>query len=264
MREVVLDTETTGLDPGTGHRIVEIGCVELVNRVPTGREYQTYLNPDRDVPEEAFEVHGLATAFLATKPRFAEVVDDFLAFLGSSRLIIHNAEFDLAFLNAELELLSYPRLSPHRSLDTLELARRQAPGAPANLDALARRFALDTRARPASRSGPPPEAVRRAGTEGRRVHGALVDARILAEVYLRLTGGRQPALLLKAGGLAGEAREAPASPRPGTAASAPTAVRAARPASRSNTEGGPHAASDDEQAAHAAFIDRVTDPIWRR
>lgn len=234
MREVVLDTETTGLDPGSGHRIVEIGCVELVNHVPTGREYQTYLNPDRDVPEEAFEVHGLATAFLATKPRFAEVVDDFLAFLGSSRLIIHNAEFDLAFLNAELERLSYPRLSPQRSLDTLELARRQAPGAPANLDALARRFALDTQAR--------------------RVHGALVDARILAEVYLRLTGGRQPALLLKAG----EAREALASPRsgmrPGMGTSASTAVRAARP----------HAASDDEQAAHAAFIDRVTDPIWRR
>lgn len=230
MREVVLDTETTGLDPGSGHRIVEIGCVELVNHLPTGREYQTYLNPDRDVPEEAFEVHGLATAFLATKPRFAEVVDDFLAFLGSSRLIIHNAEFDLAFLNAELERLSYPRLSPQRSLDTLELARRQAPGAPANLDALARRFALDTQAR--------------------RVHGALVDARILAEVYLRLTGGRQPALLLKAG----EARETLASPRPGIGASAPTAVRAARP----------HAASGDEQAAHAAFIDRVTDPIWRR
>ncbi|MCH7887873.1 MAG: DNA polymerase III subunit epsilon [Proteobacteria bacterium] len=238
MREVVLDTETTGLDPGSGHRIVEIGCVELVNHVPTGREYQTYLNPDRDVPEEAFEVHGLATAFLATKPRFAEVVDDFLAFLGSSRLIIHNAEFDLAFLNAELERLSYPRLSPQRSLDTLELARRQAPGAPANLDALARRFALDTQAR--------------------RVHGALVDARILAEVYLRLTGGRQPALLLKPG----EPREALASPspgmrpgmRPGMGASASTAVRAARP----------HAASGDEQTAHAAFIDRVTDPIWRR
>ena len=234
MREVVLDTETTGLDPGAGHRIVEIGCVELVNHVPTGREYQTYLNPDRDVPEGAFEVHGLATAFLATKPRFAEVVDDFLAFLGSSRLIIHNAEFDLAFLNAELERVSYPRLSPNRSLDTLELARRQAPGAPASLDALARRFALDTQAR--------------------RVHGALVDARILAEVYLRLTGGRQPALLLKAGDLAGEAREAPASLGPGMAESAPTSVRAARP----------HAASDDEQAAHNAFIDRVTDPIWRR
>ncbi len=234
MREVVLDTETTGLDPGAGHRIVEIGCVELVNHVPTGREYQTYLNPDRDVPEEAFEVHGLATAFLATKPRFAEVVDDFLAFLGSARLIIHNAEFDLAFLNAELERLSYPRLSPDRVLDTLELARRQAPGAPANLDALVRRFALDTQAR--------------------RVHGALVDARILAEVYLRLTGGRQPALLLKTGGLAGEPREAPASPRPGMGASPPTSVRAARP----------HAASDDEQAAHTAFIDRVTDPIWRR
>lgn len=234
MREVVLDTETTGLDPGAGHRIVEIGCVELVNRVPTGREYQTYLNPDRDVPEGAFEVHGLATAFLATKPRFAEVVDDFLAFLGASRLIIHNAEFDLAFLNAELERVSYPQLLPHRSLDTLELARRQAPGAPASLDALARRFALDTQAR--------------------RVHGALVDARILAEVYLRLTGGRQPDLLLKPGGPAGEEGQAPASPRPGMAASAPTAVRAARP----------HAASDDEHVAHAAFIDRVTDPIWRR
>ena len=136
MREVVLDTETTGLDPATGHRIVEIGCVELVNHLPTGREYQAYLNPDRDVPDAAFEIHGLSSAFLAQKPRFADVFGEFLAFIGSDRLVIHNAEFDLGFLNAELARVRAPALPRTQVIDTLELARRKEPGAPASLDAL--------------------------------------------------------------------------------------------------------------------------------
>ncbi len=222
MREVVLDTETTGLDPGAGHRIVEIGCVELLNHVPTGREYQTYLNPDRDVPADAFQVHGLSSAFLADKPRFGDVVEDFLAFVGDARLVIHNAEFDLGFLNAELTRVAYPPLSPQHVVDTLALARRKDPGAPASLDALTRRFAVEAGAR--------------------ALHGALIDARLLAEVYLRLIGGRQPRLTLAA---------APTE----TAAPAATAATARRPRS--------HAASDDERARHAAFIDAIEGPIWR-
>ncbi len=226
MREVVLDTETTGLDPAAGHRIVEIGCVELVNHLPTGREYQAYLNPDRDVPDAAFEVHGLSSAFLAQKPRFADVFGEFLAFIGSDRLIIHNAEFDLSFLNAELSRVRAPALPRGHVVDTLELARRKEPGAPASLDALARRFAVDTRARAR--------------------HGALVDARLLAEVYLRLIGGREPAL-----GLATQApQEIPET------MSTPPGDRAARVPR-------PHAPTPDERALHAAFIDAVTDPIWR-
>ena len=147
MREIVLDTETTGLDPGSGHRIVEIGGVELVNHVATDVVYQTYVNPERDMPRDAFEVHGLSQEFLNSKPRFAEVVDDFLAFIGDARLVIHNADFDLGFLDAELERIAYPILARARVVDTVQLARRKYPGAPANLDALCRRFNVDTSAR---------------------------------------------------------------------------------------------------------------------
>ena len=221
MREVVLDTETTGLDPGTGHRIVEIGCVELVNHLPTGHEYQAYINPDREVPEAAFEVHGLSSAFLAQKPRFSAIVGEFLAFIGPDKLIIHNAEFDLGFLNAELKRVDGPTLSRERVLDTLELARRKEPGAPASLDALARRYAVDTQAR-----------VR---------HGALVDARLLADIYLCLIGGREPAL-----GLATRV------PYAAPDASSTTAARKPRR----------HAPTPDERALHAAFIDVIKSPIW--
>lgn len=178
MREVVVDTETTGLDPLSGHRIVEIGCVELINHVPTYQTFQTYLDPEREMPPEAAEISGLTTEFLRGQPRFAEKAESFLAFLGDSPLVIHNAAFDLAFLNAELGRLSMPALPPERAIDTLGLARRKFPGAPASLDALCKRFSIDTA-----------ERIK---------HGALIDARLTAEVYLELIGGRQASLSLGA------------------------------------------------------------------
>lgn len=222
MREISLDTETTGLDPKGGHRVVEIGCVELANHVPTGREFHSYINPERDMPAGAFEIHGLSAEFLKSKPRFSEVADAFLAFIGDDRLVIHNAAFDLGFLNAELERLGRDPLSPARTVDTVQLARRKHPGAPANLDALCRRFAIDT--------------------SGRDRHGALLDAQLLAEVYLQLRGGRQPGLALAAGAV--------------EAGAATTKMAAARPAR-------PHAPSEAELAAHDAFVDGITNPIWR-
>ncbi|WP_439136756.1 DNA polymerase III subunit epsilon [Roseicyclus sp.] len=173
MREIVLDTETTGLDPfdTPAHRIVEIGAVELWNQVPTGQTYHQYIHPARDMPAEAFAVHGISEAFLADKPRFSDVAQDFLAFIGDARLIIHNASFDMRFLNAELSWVGLPALSDDRALDTLMIARRRFPGSPASLDALCRRFGIDN--------------------SNRTLHGALLDSEILAEVYLELTGGRQ-------------------------------------------------------------------------
>lgn len=178
MREIVLDTETTGLDPAEGHRIIEIACLELINHVRTGVTFQRYVNPEREMPDDALEVHGITAAFLADKPRFAEVAEDLLAFLGAAPLVIHNAEFDLRFLNAELARFGSPPLPPERAIDTLLLARRRFPGAQASLDALCRRFEIDTSAR--------------------AKHGALVDCHLLAQVYLELLGGRQPTLGLAA------------------------------------------------------------------
>ena len=176
MREVVLDTETTGLDPAAGHRIVEIGCVELVNHVESGRTFQSYLNPERDMPEEAVAVHGLTLEVLSEHPVFEEVADEFLGFIGESALVIHNAEFDLGFINAELERLGRPPIPMDRAVDTVAVARQKFPGVSASLDALCRRFHIDISAR--------------------RVHGALKDARLLTRVYLELIGGRQPDLAL--------------------------------------------------------------------
>lgn len=176
MREIVLDTETTGFDPVAGDRIVEIGAVELLNHLPTGRVYHTYVNPERAVPAEAFAVHGLGTEFLADKPVFAAVADDFLAFIGDARLVIHNATFDMKFLNAELGWAGRARLADSRAIDTLDLAKRRFPGAQSTLDALCRRFGVDNSAR--------------------EKHGALLDSELLAEVYLELIGGRQPDLSL--------------------------------------------------------------------
>ncbi len=176
MREIVLDTETTGFEPSEGHRIVEIGAVELENHLPTGRTFHRYLNPERLMPREAFEVHGLSDDFLRDKPRFAEVAEEFLAFIGASRLVIHNAAFDMRFLNAELTAVGRPPLAEGRALDTVALARSRFPGAPASLDALCRRFGVDN--------------------SGREKHGALLDSELLAEVYLELVGGRQPDLVL--------------------------------------------------------------------
>ena len=224
MREIVLDTETTGLDPATGDRIVEIACLELVNHVPTGRTYHQYLNPERAMSAEAFAVHGLGDDFLADKPRFAEIVDAFAGFVGDAGLVIHNAEFDLKFLDAELAKVGRPPLGPARATDTLALARKRFPGAPASLDALCKRFDVDASARV--------------------LHGALLDCELLAEVYLHLLGGRQPGFAFAAasGRGAGDVARAERAPRPPR----------------------PHAPSAADVAAHRAFVERLTDPLWKR
>jgi DNA polymerase-3 subunit epsilon len=174
MREIILDTESTGLDPAQGHKVVEIGCIELWNQVPTGKVYQQYINPKRDMPEAAFKVHGLSSEFLSPYPIFEEIAEDFLNFIQEDTLVIHNAEFDLKFLNAELKNCGKPVLEKNIIIDTLFLARKKFPGAPASLDALCRRFQIDN--------------------SHRDKHGALLDSEILAEVYLELLGGRQKAL----------------------------------------------------------------------
>ena len=221
MREIILDTETTGLDPGVGHRVVEIGCIELVDQVPSGNEFQRYVNPERDMPADAFAVHGLSAEFLDRHPVFADVVDAFMEFIGDSRLVIHNAAFDLKFLNAELLRLEHPPIALDRALDTVALAREKFPGAPASLDALCRRFQIDA--------------------SGREMHGALLDADLLAQVYLELIGGRQRDLSLNVAAAAAEE----------------LAARAPRPPRR-------HAPSAEEEAAHERFLDQISDPIWRR
>jgi len=224
IREIVLDTETTGLDPASGDRMVEIACLELMNHVPTGRSYHQYLNPGRAMSAEAFAVHGLGDDFLADKPRFAEVVEAFSSFVGDAGLVIHNAEFDLKFLDAELAEAGFPPLGPARATDTLSLARKRFPGAPASLDALCKRFEVDASARV--------------------LHGALLDCELLAEVYLHLLGGRQPGFAFAAaagrgGAVAAKSERAPRPPRP-------------------------HAPSATEAAAHRAFVARLTDPLWTR
>ena len=196
MREIVFDTETTGLDPAAGHRVVEIGCVELLNGIPTGKTFHQYINPERDMPEDAFRVHGISLAMLEDKPVFAAVAEAFIAFTAGAKLVAHNAEFDFRFLNAELTALELPSLSNERMVDTLTLARRRHPGAPASLDALCQRYGIDN--------------------SRRTKHGALLDAEILAEVYAELTGGRQTALVFGGGasrGWSGVDR-VPRGPRP--------------------------------------------------
>jgi DNA polymerase-3 subunit epsilon len=222
MREIILDTETTGLDPASGHRIVEIGCVEAQHHIPTGETYHVYINPERDMPEEAFNVHGLSEEFLSDKPVFAEVVAEFLAFIGDAKLVIHNASFDMKFINAELKTLGFPVLPMERSVDTVALARRTFPGAQASLDALCRRFEIDL--------------------SRREKHGALLDAELLAEVYLQLRGGRQPDLALAGG--------------PAKSGAGPAMVqRQARPPRA-------HAPSPEELAAHAVLVESLNGPIW--
>jgi DNA polymerase-3 subunit epsilon len=176
MREIVLDTETTGLDPFQGHRLIEIGCVELVNRIPSGQSFHRYLNPERDVPAEAFAVHGLSAEFLKDKPLFTEIADELVAFIGDAPLVIHNAAFDIGFLNAELERAGKALLMRDRLVDTLLLARRRHPAGPNRLDDLCVRYKIDN--------------------SHRTKHGALLDAELLAEVYLELIGARQAQLVL--------------------------------------------------------------------
>lgn len=177
MREIVLDTETTGISPQDGHRLVEIGCLELFNHVATGKFFHTYVDPERDMPEGAFRVHGLSAEFLSGKPKFAEVADAFLEFIADDPLVIHNASFDMGFINAELKRIGRVGLPMARAIDTLDIARRKFPGSQNNLDALCRRFNVDN--------------------SGRTKHGALLDSELLAEVYLEMMGGRQPGLVLQ-------------------------------------------------------------------
>lgn len=228
MREIVLDTETTGLDPAAGHRLVEIGCVEVLNGIPTGVTHHIYLDPERDMPDEAFAVHGLSSAFLTGKPRFADVAAALLDFLGDAKLVAHNAEFDMRFLNAELERAGLPPLAASRVIDTLAMARRRHPGAPASLDALCARYGIDS---------------------SRRVkHGALLDAEILADVYIELTGGRQSTLVFAAAGSAAAAITV------GTEGG-----RRTRPAPL------PSRLTAAETAAHATFVAGLGPAaIWRR
>lgn len=224
MREIVLDTETTGFKAAEGDRLVEIGCIELINHIPTGRHYHAYINPERTMPEEAFKVHGLSDDFLKDKPVFAAVAQEFCDFIGEDPLVIHNAQFDLGFLNAELaRLAGFPHIAMERAIDTVRLARQKFPGAQVSLDALCKRFNIDNSAR-----------VK---------HGALLDAELLAEVYLELIGGRQQGL-----GFAGSADGETLLP-----AQAPRGP--ARPPR-------PHAASPEELAAHAAFVGKLKDPLW--
>jgi DNA polymerase-3 subunit epsilon len=224
MREIVLDTETTGLDPLRGDRLVEIGCVEIFNRMPTGLTFHVYINPQRDMPKEALEVHGLSTEFLADKPVFSSVADDFLAFVGDAPLVIHNASFDIGFINAELEKVARTPIPRERLVDTLLLARRKHPGVSNRLDDLCSRYAIDN--------------------SHRTKHGALLDAELLAEVYIDLIGARQSQLILA------DHVRSPAD----TQADAPRRQRA---------EPLPQRTTPADLAAHAAFVATLGDKaLW--
>ncbi len=227
MREIVLDTETTGLKPEDGHKVVEIGCVELINHVATGETYHVYINPERDMPTEAFEIHGLSEQFLSDKPVFAEIAAPFLEFVGDAPLVIHNASFDMKFLNYELRLAGHQTMPSERAIDTLHIARRKHPTGQNSLDALCRRYGVDNSAR--------------------TKHGALLDCELLAEVYLELIGGRQPHLTLvdvKSGPRSREVAKTAYQPRP-------------RPL--------PSRLSEDEAADHQAFVDTLGEnAVWKK
>jgi len=227
MREIVLDTETTGFEPEQGDRIVEIGAVELWNQLPTGKTYHQYINPEREMPKSAFEVHGLGDEFLSDKPVFKAIGQEFLDFVKDSKLVIHNASFDMKFLNAELKWAGLHLLPMDQAFDTLAIARKKFPGSPASLDALCRRFGIDNTAR--------------------TLHGALLDSEILAEVYLELIGGRQPDFALASGPTASNLAGSDAEWRPRP-----------RPVSL------PPRLSNEEAAAHAAFVDGLgDDALWK-
>jgi DNA polymerase-3 subunit epsilon len=233
MREVIFDTETTGLDPKTGDRMVEIGCVEMVGRVETGRTFHAYFNPDRDMPVEAERVHGLSAAFLATKPRFKETAAELLEFLGTSNLVAHNAGFDFGFLNNELELAGRPPIAMERMVDTVALARKKHPGAKLSLDALCTRYGIDR--------------------SHRVKHGALLDAELLAQVYVELTGGRQIGL-----GLVADT----APPGPALTELTPNAPWHRPSPDKPRREPRPHVASPEELERHRAFIAEIKGAIW--
>lgn len=229
MREIVFDTETTGLDPQSGDRLVEIGCIEMVHRVPTGAVFHAYFNPQRSMPAEAEAVHGLSSAFLADKPLFAQHASELLEFLGDAPLVAHNAGFDFGFLNAELALCKLEPISRDRMVDTVAIARRKHPGAKLSLDALCSRYGIDRSHR-----------VR---------HGALLDAELLAQLYVELMGGRQIGLELAA--------DAQVISSPAATPIIPSAPRGLRPAR-------PHAASAEELSRHAAFVEKISGALWLR
>ena len=229
MREIVIDTETTGLDPYQGHRLIEIGCIELINRIPSGQVFHRYCNPDRDIPAEAFAVHGISVEFLKDKPRFVEIADELIDFLGDAPLVIHNAMFDLSFLNAELERCAKPLFGRERLIDTLLLARRKHPAGPNRLDDLCTRYRID---------------------DSRRTkHGALLDAEILAAVYVELIGAKQASLVLVEAGDGAEV------------ANGVTTLRA-------RSQPLPPRISEADREAHRAFIATLggkdAEPIWTR
>ncbi|MGC6329945.1 DNA polymerase III subunit epsilon [Rhizorhabdus sp. FW153] len=226
MREIVFDTETTGLNPATGDRLVEIGCVEMVNRVETGRTYHAYFNPQRAMPIEAEQIHGLSDRFLSDKPLFASLADELLEFLGDAPLVAHNAGFDFGFLNAELTLCGRPKIAMSRMIDTVPMARKLHPGAKHTLDALCSRYGIDR--------------------SHRVKHGALLDAQLLAQVYVELTGGRQIGLSIT---------EMVVEETIVVAAPSIVAARAIRPIR-------PHFASEEEQERHKAFVQKLDAPLW--
>jgi DNA polymerase-3 subunit epsilon len=226
MREVVLDTETTGLDPKDGHRIVEIGCVELMGHMPTGNVFHIYLNPERDMPTQAYAVHGLSEEFLADKPLFSDIANDFLNFLGKDPLVIHNARFDMKFINYELTRINVPRIPLAGVIDTLQIARQRYPGSPASLDALCRRFKIDN--------------------SNRTKHGALLDSELLAEVYLELCGGRQPSL-----GIKNEETD--------KRQTIESIVR-----DREYKAPRVFILSESEKSAHAELVEKLNDALWKR
>lgn len=226
MREIVLDTETTGLSPKSGHRIVEIGCVELYNHLPTGKVFHKYINPERDVPQEAYQVHGLSQDFLKDHPVMKDVIDEFIDFIQGDPLVIHNAGFDMKFLNAELEWANKTIIPMDRAVDTLHMARRKFPGSPASLDALCRRFQVDN--------------------TNREKHGALLDSYLLADVYLHLIGGRQPDLVL--------AKDEEKSTQS-------TSQQAQDRKGRPQRE---WAINQQDKEAHEKFLESVKDPLWKK
>jgi DNA polymerase-3 subunit epsilon len=229
MREIVFDTETTGLSPKDGHRLVEVGALEMINRVETGRSFHIYCNPEREMPSEAFAVHGLSDAFLANKPLFSAEAGNFIQFIEDSPLVAHNAQFDFGFLNSEFERCGHQIVSRERMIDTLAIARTKHPGAKHSLDALCSRYGIDR--------------------SQRVLHGALLDAQLLAQVYVELTGGRQIGLVLAEEG----------------GGNAPANMQSAerKPVSRAPVrEPRPHAASAEERARHAAFVSQLTDRLW--
>lgn len=233
MREIVLDTETTGLDPASGDRIVEIGCLELVNRLPTGQTYHVYINPERDMPREAEAVHGLSAKFLSDKPLFAEIADEFAAFVKGAALIIHNASFDMKFLNAELAKLGRDDLRDNQIIDTLAMARKKFPGAPASLDALCRRFGVDN--------------------SNRDLHGALIDSELLAGVYLELSGGRQPGLVFQADAAKSQNISEAGAARGQNRSLTAEAIHPKQPRRRRETPLAPRL-TEAERAAHQSFL----------